>query len=217
VTNTETRHAVPPSQNASQSPKPNSPSFADKPSRPPPLQSAHQACHHVGAKEYNNPPRLPQCRCCGRINVTPVCGPDREADPCKLASTRGRTRPELRTAPRSSSRRSGESDALSAAFGAVLCLPGGGISRRPRAHPDRHPALRLLRIGISSRAAMFLLLGSLFGSYINIPVAQLPEREVQSGVIVNFFGMQYVVPQVVEWPDTVIAVNVGGAKEESAD
>jgi hypothetical protein len=28
----------------------------------------------------------------------------------------------------------------------------------------------------------------------------LPEREVQSGVIVNFFGMQYVVPQVVEWP-----------------
>src|SRR5580704_3900569 len=68
-----------------------------------------------------------------------------------------------------------------------------------------------LRIGISSRAAMFLLLGSLIGSYINIPIAQLPEREVQSGVTVNFFGMQYVVPTVVEWPGTVIAVNVGGA------
>jgi uncharacterized membrane protein len=66
-------------------------------------------------------------------------------------------------------------------------------------------------MGISSGWAMFLLLGSLIGSYINIPIVQLPEREVQSGVTVNFFGMQYVVPQVVEWPGTVIAVNVGGA------
>jgi uncharacterized membrane protein len=49
-----------------------------------------------------------------------------------------------------------------------------------------------LRIGISSRVAMFLLLVSLIGSYINIPIAELPEREVQSGVVVNFFGMQYV-------------------------
>ena len=38
-----------------------------------------------------------------------------------------------------------------------------------------------LRIGISSGWAMVLLLGSLIGSYINIPIAQLPEREVQSG------------------------------------
>jgi uncharacterized membrane protein len=67
------------------------------------------------------------------------------------------------------------------------------------------------RIGISSGSAMLLLLGSLFGSYINIPVARLPAQEVQSGVTVNFFGMQYVVPTVVEWPGTVIAVNVGGA------
>jgi uncharacterized membrane protein len=68
-----------------------------------------------------------------------------------------------------------------------------------------------LRIGVSSRTAMFLLLGSLIGSYINIPIAQFPERDVQSGVEVSFFGMQYVVPAVVEWPGTVIAVNVGGA------
>jgi uncharacterized membrane protein len=68
-----------------------------------------------------------------------------------------------------------------------------------------------LRIGVSSRAAMFLLLGSLIGSYVNIPIAQLPERNVESGVEVSFFGMQYVVPAVVEWPGTVIAVNVGGA------
>jgi hypothetical protein len=39
-----------------------------------------------------------------------------------------------------------------------------------------------LRIGVSSRAAMALLLGSLIGSYINIPIMELPEWDVQSGV-----------------------------------
>ena len=39
-----------------------------------------------------------------------------------------------------------------------------------------------LRIGVSSRAAMFLLLGSLIGSYINIPIVELPERNVESGI-----------------------------------
>src|ERR1700687_319508 len=68
-----------------------------------------------------------------------------------------------------------------------------------------------LRLGVSPGAAMALLLGSLIGSYINIPIAELPERDVQSGVEVSFFGMQYVVPTVVEWPGTVIAVNIGGA------
>lgn len=32
-----------------------------------------------------------------------------------------------------------------------------------------------------------------------------------SGQIVRFFGMDYVVPHVVQWPGTIIAVNVGGA------
>jgi hypothetical protein len=41
--------------------------------------------------------------------------------------------------------------------------------------------------------------------------SELPERDVQSGVEVSFFGIQYVVPTVVEWPRTIIAVNVGGA------
>ena len=68
-----------------------------------------------------------------------------------------------------------------------------------------------LRLGVSSRAAMLLLLASLFGSYINIPVAQLPERQVRSGQVITSYGMQYVIPSVTEWPGTVIAVNVGGA------
>jgi uncharacterized membrane protein len=68
-----------------------------------------------------------------------------------------------------------------------------------------------LRLGVSSRAAMLLLLASLFGSYINIPVAQLPERQIRAGQVITSYGMQYVIPSVTEWPGTVIAVNIGGA------
>jgi uncharacterized membrane protein len=67
------------------------------------------------------------------------------------------------------------------------------------------------RIGLGSRAAMLLLLGSLIGGYINIPVAELPAQQIVSGQEVTFFGAHYLVPVVVDWPATVVAVNVGGA------
>ena len=67
------------------------------------------------------------------------------------------------------------------------------------------------KLGLSSGAALLLLLASLIGSYFNIPLTELPEREVRSGQVVDFFGMLYVVPVVADWPRTVIAVNVGGA------
>ena len=59
--------------------------------------------------------------------------------------------------------------------------------------------------------AMLLLFASLARSYFNIPVAQLPEQRIFSGEDFYYFGMHYVVPSIVEWPGTVIAVNVGGA------
>ncbi len=68
-----------------------------------------------------------------------------------------------------------------------------------------------MRLGMSSGAALLLLLASLVGSYFNIPVAQLPGQRVMSGEVVEFFGMHYVVPVVENWPGTLIAVNVGGA------
>ena len=67
------------------------------------------------------------------------------------------------------------------------------------------------KLGLSSSAALLLLLASLIGSYFNIPLAELPEREVRSGQVVEFFGMRYVVPVVTDWPSTVVAVNIGGA------
>lgn len=68
-----------------------------------------------------------------------------------------------------------------------------------------------MSLGISARAAFLLLLASLLGSDINIAVARLPAHEVLSGREISFFGMHYVIPAVVQWPGTVIAVNVGGA------
>lgn len=68
-----------------------------------------------------------------------------------------------------------------------------------------------MQLGISSGTAFLLLLGSLIGSYFNIPVAQLPEHVVMTGREITYFGMRYVVPTLVDQPGTTIAVNVGGA------
>jgi uncharacterized membrane protein len=68
-----------------------------------------------------------------------------------------------------------------------------------------------LRIGLGPGMALLLLFASLIGSYFNLPIAQLPQRQVVSGHYVNYFGMHYVIPVVHAWPGTTIAVNVGGA------
>ncbi len=67
------------------------------------------------------------------------------------------------------------------------------------------------RMGVNRRYVFALLMLSLLGSYVNIPVYQLPPEEVRSGGEVFFYGVPYVVPLVREWPGTVIAVNLGGA------
>jgi uncharacterized membrane protein len=67
------------------------------------------------------------------------------------------------------------------------------------------------RIGIGPGAVLLLLLGSLLGSYFNIPLIDLPGQQVLTQREVDFFGMRYATPVVVDWPGTIIAVNVGGA------
>jgi len=68
-----------------------------------------------------------------------------------------------------------------------------------------------MRLGVGPGVALVLLFGSLIGSYFNIPITVLHASPVRSGQIVEFFGMRYIVPVVVSWPGTVLAVNVGGA------
>lgn len=67
------------------------------------------------------------------------------------------------------------------------------------------------RMGIPPRYVFSILLLSLLGSAINIPVARFPPENVVSGKVVVYYGVQYVVPVVQHWPGTILAVNVGGA------
>jgi uncharacterized membrane protein len=67
------------------------------------------------------------------------------------------------------------------------------------------------KIGINRRYVFGLLLLSLLGSYVNIPLAELPAEHVLSNQEATFFGMRYVIPWVQEWRRTVIAINLGGA------
>jgi uncharacterized membrane protein len=71
--------------------------------------------------------------------------------------------------------------------------------------------MRSVMFTCASVSAPRILFGSLLGSYFNIPVAYLPQQQIVSGQEIDFFGMRYVVPVVVDWPGTVVAVNVGGA------
>ena len=67
------------------------------------------------------------------------------------------------------------------------------------------------RLGISSTAAMFLLLASLLGSYVNIPIMNLAGETMIVEQPVDIFGMEYSLPTEVDWPGTIIAINLGGA------
>jgi uncharacterized membrane protein len=67
------------------------------------------------------------------------------------------------------------------------------------------------KIGIRRQYVFLILLFSLVGSAINIPIAEFPPERVASGQEVVFFGMRYVVPVVQDWPGTILAVNLGGA------
>ncbi|TAJ99399.1 MAG: DUF1614 domain-containing protein [Candidatus Manganitrophaceae bacterium] len=67
------------------------------------------------------------------------------------------------------------------------------------------------KVGVDRRYVFAVLLLSLLGSYVNIPVATLPAKEVLSNQEVAVYGIRYVIPQVEAWPRTLIAVNLGGA------
>jgi len=92
----------------------------------------------------------------------------------------------------------------------TLRLPCGArtspVARRQRAlatHRIQGGVFRIRKLSINAAP-------SLIGSYFNLPITVLSGPPVQSGQIVDFFGMRYVVPFVIS-PGTILAVNVGGA------
>ena len=79
----------------------------------------------------------------------------------------------------------------------------------------------LVQIGVLSRAYSLLglnpfvvvlaLFGSLLGSYVNIPIARLPGERIVGREVVEIMGVPFLAPVAVNWPGTVLAINVGGA------
>jgi uncharacterized membrane protein len=66
-------------------------------------------------------------------------------------------------------------------------------------------------VGIGARAAFLLLLCSLLGSWLNLPVVRLaPERLIYERIVVAF-GTYWKVPVLERTQGPLVAVNVGGA------
>ena len=77
-------------------------------------------------------------------------------------------------------------------------------------------AIGLLRrvsyaLGLDPLTVTLILFASLIGSYINLPLARLPGERVVSREVVEVMGVPFLAPVAVDWPGTVLAINIGGA------
>jgi uncharacterized membrane protein len=68
-----------------------------------------------------------------------------------------------------------------------------------------------LRLGISPSLMFWLLILTLVGSLVNIPIYKFENREVVGEQVVSYFGMRFRVPRLERARATILAVNVGGA------
>ena len=66
-------------------------------------------------------------------------------------------------------------------------------------------------LGLDPSVVVFILFASLLGSYINLPLVRLPEERVVSREVVEIMGVPFLAPVAVDWPGTILAINVGGA------
>ena len=68
-----------------------------------------------------------------------------------------------------------------------------------------------LRLGLSPSLMFWLLILTLVGSLVNIPIYRFENREMAGEQVVSYFGMRYRVPRMEQAQGTTLAVNVGGA------
>src|SRR5579875_1256901 len=66
-------------------------------------------------------------------------------------------------------------------------------------------------LGLRPRAALFVLLVSLLGSYVNIPLYTVESGPRPLVATINYFGIVYAIPFEYAGPKTTVAVNIGGA------
>ena len=67
-----------------------------------------------------------------------------------------------------------------------------------------------IKLGLPPTTMFWLLILTLVGSMINIPIHQLESQNLMKDQMVSFFGMRYRAP-VLRTQKTVLAVNLGGA------
>ncbi|MEN6464901.1 MAG: DUF1614 domain-containing protein [Syntrophaceae bacterium] len=67
------------------------------------------------------------------------------------------------------------------------------------------------RIGVPAETVFTLLLLSLLGSYINIPLKRMHSDLIEPGRIISFYGWKFEVPGALRRKESVLAVNLGGA------
>lgn len=67
------------------------------------------------------------------------------------------------------------------------------------------------RMGIPGWAALLLLLASLLGGYVNIPLVHFPDSTILDVAELRRLGESYPVLVTRDWPGMVLAANVGGA------
>ncbi len=68
-----------------------------------------------------------------------------------------------------------------------------------------------IKLGLSPSLMFWLLIFTLVGSMVNIPIYTLKSEEVVGDTVVSYFGMRVRVPRMPPGGRTVLAVNVGGA------
>ncbi|MDP3181847.1 MAG: DUF1614 domain-containing protein [Desulfobaccales bacterium] len=68
-----------------------------------------------------------------------------------------------------------------------------------------------IKLGLSPSLMFWLLIFTLVGSMVNIPIYTLKSGEVMGDTVVSYFGMRVRVPRMPRSGQTVLAVNVGGA------
>ena len=68
-----------------------------------------------------------------------------------------------------------------------------------------------LRLGISPTLMFWLLILTLLGSLVNIPIYKIESRELMGEQVISYFGMRFRVPRMEKTHYTILAVNVGGA------
>jgi uncharacterized membrane protein len=68
-----------------------------------------------------------------------------------------------------------------------------------------------LRLGISPMLMFWLIILTLVGSLVNIPIYRIQSRDLMGERVVSYFGMRFRVPRPGKTQTTTLAVNVGGA------